>query len=231
MPAADAGPTTCVPSCRSGFFCSRGTCISACNPLCASNETCSATGQCVLTAGGGGGGATGGGGGGATGGGAAGGGAGATGGSTGTDGGTDAGPGCVPVPIADTFTANGLRNLTISRGGSVAYAMPLYPDAGRTIELLSIQSTSSQSDLTSEFSLSTCPGAFTNIPAECKTWGTVNQSGTQLMATTNATPVAGSCTLIIGTQYYVNVRNVAFDRVTPSCTPSVCYMILQLNSY
>ncbi len=126
--------------------------------------------------------------------------------------------------------ANGVKNLTISRGGVVAYGLPTY-NAARTLELLSIQSTMSQQDLTAEFSISTCPGDFANGPAECKTWGTVNQSGTQLMAAVSATPVAGTCTLSSGTQYYISVRNVAFDRITPSCTPSVCYMLLQLNSF
>ena len=138
---------------------------------------------------------------------------------------------CVPKAVTGGFTANGIRNLAIDRGSSVTYSMPIYSVAGRTIEILSIQSTSSQSDLTSEFSVSTCPGDFDNMQADCKTWGTVNQSGTQLFATTNANPVNGTCTLILGTQYYINVRNTRYDRVSPACTPQTCYMILQLNSY
>jgi hypothetical protein len=102
---------------------------------------------------------------------------------------------------------------------------------GRTLEILSIQSTSSQQDLTSEFSISECPGNFDTMPVDCKTWGTVNQSGTQLYATTRDTPVTGTCTLALNKQYYINVRNTRFDRVTPACTPQTCYMILQLNSY
>src|SRR5260221_56570 len=46
-----------------------------------------------------------------------------------------------------------------------------------------------------------------------------------------ASQVAGTCTLTLGTQYYLNVRNVNFDRVTPACTPQTCYMNVQLNSY
>ena len=138
---------------------------------------------------------------------------------------------CVPKAVTGAFTANGIRNLAIDRGASVSYQVPAYAFAGRTLEILSIGSTSSQQDLTSEFSVSECPGDFDNMQAECKTWGTVNQSGTQLYATTNATPVIGTCTVILGRPFYINVRNTKYDRVTPACTPQTCYMILQLNSY
>ncbi|MEP7069456.1 MAG: hypothetical protein ABI789_09460 [Usitatibacter sp.] len=134
-------------------------------------------------------------------------------------------------PVTGTFTGNGIRNLSIDRGSSVAYALPIYPAAGRTLEMLSVQSTSSQSDLTSEFSVSTCPGDFDTMQPECKTWGTVNQSGTALFGTTSGAVVPGTCTVVVGAQYYVNVRNVKYDRTTAACTPQTCYMILQLNSY
>src|SRR5260221_56568 len=42
---------------------------------------------------------------------------------------------------------------------------------------------------------------------------------------------AGPGDLRRGTQYYLNVRNVKFDRMTPACTPQTCYMNVQLNSY
>lgn len=44
QPSAEAA---CFPACRSGFVCSKGQCISRCNPLCATDETCTATGECV----------------------------------------------------------------------------------------------------------------------------------------------------------------------------------------
>ena len=133
--------------------------------------------------------------------------------------------------VAGTFSGNSTKLIAIDRGASVSYALPVYTSPGRTLEILSIQSTASQPDLTSEFSVSTCAGDYTNMQAECKTWGIVNQSGTQLYATTAASQVAGTCTLTLGTQYYLNVRNVKFDRVTPACTPQTCYMNVQLNSY
>ena len=140
--------------------------------------------------------------------------------------------GCTPIAVSGSFTGNQTKLIQIDRGATVAWALPIYGTAGRTLEILSIQSTASQSDLTSEFSVSTCPGDFTSMPAECKTWGTVNQSGTQLYASTNGYQLAGTCTVITGTQYYINVRNTQFDRVTPACTQAnTCYMNLQLNSY
>jgi|GEM_PF-1687298 len=44
-----AGATDdCAPKCRSGYFCYRGECKSACNPPCPAGQQCSANGQCLL---------------------------------------------------------------------------------------------------------------------------------------------------------------------------------------
>lgn len=45
-PAAD----DCFPTCRAGYVCVRGQCVSSCNPPCAANESCNTTGQCVANA-------------------------------------------------------------------------------------------------------------------------------------------------------------------------------------
>ncbi|MDB4975948.1 MAG: hypothetical protein JWN48_4289 [Myxococcaceae bacterium] len=37
----------CVPLCRSGYTCLSGQCVSACNPICPANQTCTPAGQCV----------------------------------------------------------------------------------------------------------------------------------------------------------------------------------------
>lgn len=37
----------CFPSCRSGYVCHRGECVSACNPPCPSGKTCTDAGRCV----------------------------------------------------------------------------------------------------------------------------------------------------------------------------------------
>ena len=42
-----AEPLACMPSCRKGFVCVHATCVSACNPLCAAEEVCTETGECV----------------------------------------------------------------------------------------------------------------------------------------------------------------------------------------
>ncbi len=44
-PAVESAP--CVPSCRDGFVCVKGSCVSACNPPCGANQTCTDTGECV----------------------------------------------------------------------------------------------------------------------------------------------------------------------------------------
>lgn len=37
----------CYPTCRAGYFCNAGQCVSVCNPPCAAGETCTPTGECV----------------------------------------------------------------------------------------------------------------------------------------------------------------------------------------
>ncbi len=41
------GEPACEPTCRAGYACVKGVCMSACNPVCGANETCTATGQCA----------------------------------------------------------------------------------------------------------------------------------------------------------------------------------------
>lgn len=48
-PDADAS-SGCVPSCRTGYTCVSGACVSDCNPPCAESETCSAAGECTPAA-------------------------------------------------------------------------------------------------------------------------------------------------------------------------------------
>lgn len=36
----------CLPACRAGYTCIEGKCVSACNPPCGADETCTAAGQC-----------------------------------------------------------------------------------------------------------------------------------------------------------------------------------------
>lgn len=46
----DPNPGGCVPSCRVGYVCVKGQCVSACNPPCAQGEMCTAQGQCIQNA-------------------------------------------------------------------------------------------------------------------------------------------------------------------------------------
>lgn len=43
----DAGDAVCAPTCRSGFVCIAGDCVSACNPACGPGETCTSEGECL----------------------------------------------------------------------------------------------------------------------------------------------------------------------------------------
>lgn len=46
-PAEPATDASCFPSCRAGYLCSAGQCISACNPPCGAGERCTAAAECV----------------------------------------------------------------------------------------------------------------------------------------------------------------------------------------
>jgi hypothetical protein len=47
--SAAAAPKTseCVPECRQGFTCSKGACVTGCNPPCTAGQSCTPLGQCV----------------------------------------------------------------------------------------------------------------------------------------------------------------------------------------
>ena len=46
-PASTVQEPVCVPSCRAGYLCVRGTCVSQCNPPCPDGLECSPAGECV----------------------------------------------------------------------------------------------------------------------------------------------------------------------------------------
>lgn len=49
-PLPTHAPRECVPSCRAGYFCREGTCLSLCNPPCAAGEQCNESGACIASA-------------------------------------------------------------------------------------------------------------------------------------------------------------------------------------
>jgi hypothetical protein len=46
-PVQSSDPNQCLPACRASYMCVQGQCVSACNPLCAEGEYCTAEGECV----------------------------------------------------------------------------------------------------------------------------------------------------------------------------------------
>src|SRR5689334_13501096 len=45
--AGEPAPVACFPSCRRGYLCVSGQCVSACNPACGADEICTAEGECL----------------------------------------------------------------------------------------------------------------------------------------------------------------------------------------
>lgn len=116
----------------------------------------------------------------------------------------------------------------ISRGGSASYAMEVYSAPGANITLSTAPGgTNAVGNLWTELALSTCPGDF-NVPAECRVNGIADAMQMSLSATAAAVP--GQCVVVVGQQYYINVRNVYNDNLTPSCSGN-CSLLLQMNWY
>lgn len=47
VPGKDPAEITCTPSCRAGFSCVGGACVSSCNPACRDDQVCTADFRCV----------------------------------------------------------------------------------------------------------------------------------------------------------------------------------------
>jgi hypothetical protein len=111
----------------------------------------------------------------------------------------------------------------INKNSYISYQLPIYTSSGSMIEFTSVQSTSTQLSLPTQFSISTCPGKFDVAPA-CTVFG--NADSMRMLATTGSSPLLGApCTLTSGQQYYFNVRNVKPD-LTPSCNVTSCSLVL-----
>jgi hypothetical protein len=143
---------------------------------------------------------------------------------------------CPAVALAggsSTFTDTyGQATLSIPRGGIAAIALPPWVAAAANhayYQFDSAQVTGTQNDLGTQISISTCPGDFTSNPAPCRTWGVANTGSTTIHGNAGAGNPA-YCYMATGTQYYLNVRNVGQDAVTPSCNVSSCGVIMQMHT-
>jgi large repetitive protein len=134
---------------------------------------------------------------------------------------------------SSTFTDTyGQATLSIPRGGIAAIALPPWVAAAANhayYQFDSAQVTGTQNDLGTQISISTCPGDFTSNPAPCRTWGVANTGSTTIHGNAGAGNPA-YCYMATGTQYYLNVRNVGQDGVTPSCNVSSCGVIMQMHT-
>jgi hypothetical protein len=121
----------------------------------------------------------------------------------------------------DSFSYTGqFKDFSILKGGTASFRMPSVTLSGRHAEMIAFQSTSTPSDLQSEVAISTTCGDF-NVPDICKQSGS-SWSSIDLYAFSSN---MGYCTLVPGTTYYVNVRNVVNN--TDSCKAASCAQRLQ----
>jgi hypothetical protein len=132
---------------------------------------------------------------------------------------------CAPGAAATgQFTINGqFTPAPILRGSYASAPLPAdrfeAANVGHGFYFSSVQAT--QSNLVTQYSISQCPGDFTSTP-EC-TWYAYADSFDKGVGIGTARTPGGGCTLVAGSpQYFVNVRNVLTDGVTPSCNAQAC---------
>ena len=135
---------------------------------------------------------------------------------------------------SSTFSADyGQATLTIPRGGIASIALPPWT-AGQASHAYSrfdsAQTTNTQNDVGTQVSISTCAGDFTSNPAPCRAWGVANTGSTTIQGNAGTGARTDTCYMATGTQYYLNVRNVGQDGVTPSCNTSSCGVIVQMHT-
>ena len=129
-----------------------------------------------------------------------------------------------PKPVTGPFPGTIARSVAIDRGNSVTWSLPTNYAVGKILEMVSSQTTSTLQGLNAQYSVSTCPGDFTGMQAECIASGGVETSGLQLYAAVSNAVIAGTCTVVAGQQYYLNVRNT-------NCIAATCYMNVHLNNF
>jgi len=135
-----------------------------------------------------------------------------------------------------TFTDTyGIATLSIPRGGIASIALPPWAPAAANhayYTFSSAQVTSTQNDLGTQISISTCPGDFTANPAPCRAWGVANTGSTTIQGNAGAGPsqYCYMAATVVPTQYYLNIHNVLQDGVTPSCNTASCGIIIQMHT-
>ena len=132
---------------------------------------------------------------------------------------------CASFPAAastTTWATTGQQNTTVTfvAEGYATFKLPLFTSASSALGTIGLKAfsavnyispgkTSDGNTLRAQFAVSTCPGDFTSsaIPAKCTATGTPENQAIQLLFKSYATPT-GYCTLVPGTQYYLNVKNL-----------------------
>lgn len=139
-----------------------------------------------------------------------------------------------PKPPTCTTSPNGAFSDTVNRfnpaipkGGFVAYSIPIFAAPVRAwYQFTSTQDTRTQSNLGTQFAVSTCPGDF-NVAANCQAKGVADTGSTNVQVFGDPAQT-GSCVLKAGVQYYLSVQNVTSSGA-PACNTSACYMYVSMS--
>jgi hypothetical protein len=117
---------------------------------------------------------------------------------------------------------------TVPQNSYYAFKLPLFPTASKSENFNAINAPNPGAvPLPTEFTISTCPGDFTNFLPSCKAYGAPDNSSIGLSARTYpATGATFGCALRVGVQYYLNVRNVDSSNVN-ACPLGQCSLIVQ----
>lgn len=158
-------------------------------------------------------------------------------------------PSCSATNAKTSLSGNyGTDTPTVSRGGFVSYKLPIYSDANIPAQMigsrvfpgvLAMNFTGVNNNADgqtsprwgAQFTIAACPGDFTGVP-NCTRWGVPDNGGIQLPVypQTAIAATGNNCTVAFGVQYYLNIRFVNSDKVTPSCQNGTCTLIVNFNS-
>ena len=137
---------------------------------------------------------------------------------------------CGGALTTGAFTGtSGTQSPVMTNGGYVSFSLPALTATGKRVSIKVVSAAGAQAAFPIQVALAHCPGDFSPTETSCTMDGTT--TGLQFNVITGAAETSTStCTLAVGTQYYVNMRAINKDHITPSCpTKGTCSDVLNFS--